>query len=298
MTTGSIRKNLVALLITFVCGATSGLLMAHVDKLRRQSLISLNVKSNVIADNITLDERLNLDPSTIESLCQKRNHTTTNNLRAENRPKDKSATFAEQDRATIKNLQDLLPVAKELLFEEFNSRGYRNKALRRRVTAVTSVVEDYSISHVVEVDDRYKTEIFVAPDSLGVLNSEDTAILVLAHELTHVAARNGSLRRLISGVARTARNSAGIVATKKQEEDLACDFIGGEVLKRFIHLHPGSLTPQERLSRALGIEDPPTKLQRSLDEFCSAYNDDLSDDEHLSVEQTLDALKANDPDFR
>jgi len=180
MATGSIRKNLVVLLVTFVCGATLGLLMAHVDKLRRQSLISLNVKSKAITDDRTLDERLNLDPSTIESLCQKRNHTTTDNLRAETRPQGKNAVFAEQDRETIRNLQELLPVAKQLLFEEFDSRGYRNKALRHRVKAVTTVVEDSSISRVVEVDDRYKAEIFVAPDSLGVLTSEDTAILEIA----------------------------------------------------------------------------------------------------------------------
>src|SRR6185369_14646052 len=109
--------------------------------------------------------------------------------------------------------------------------------------------------------------------------------------------RHGYLRNLIDNLTRTAIAAGNLKITTDQKEDLACDFIGAEVLKRFIRLRPADLSMKERLSRALGIETPAERLGRSLEDFCASYNDDLSDKEHLGVAQTLNALLANDPEL-
>jgi hypothetical protein len=145
-------------------------------------------------------------------------------------------------------------------------------------------------------DDRL-SEILVARTYASDLNSDDEAVFVLAHELTHVAARSGDLRRFIDSITESVRRSANVGPTEDQREDLACDFVGELVLRRFITDNPTSESASVRLSRVLGYESTAERFARAWEDFCASYNGDPGDDSHLKQYQTIRALLALDPEL-
>ncbi|MGH9903889.1 MAG: hypothetical protein ACRD68_18930, partial [Pyrinomonadaceae bacterium] len=129
--------------------------------------------------------------------------------------------------------------------------------------------------------------------------SDDDAVLLIGHELTHVAARGGRLRRLIREVSDAAKLSAGVTPGKEQEEDLACEYVGVQVLKRYLSLHPMGEPASVRLARALNGPSPAEQLEIAWENFCATYDDEAAgDDEHLSTQQTIRALLGIDPELQ
>jgi len=291
------RTHLRALSIAFGCGVAVGLLIAGAFVLQRRKLTGRAFESKMSVQATTSNEVVKPDPSLFLSLCDKTPNSQQECLNTRERSGKKCAAFEEQARLGARNMQTLLPVTKRLVIEELGSRGYRAEPMKLRIEAVNRIVVDSHLSQFVEVDDRLTSQIRVARDSVAILASDDAAVLVLAHELTHVAARRGHLHNLIANLAATANLTGSVTVTADQREDLACDFIGAEVLKRYIELHPTDSTTKDRLSRALGIETPTERLGRALEDFCSSYNDDLADKEHLGAGQTFKALLANDPEL-
>jgi hypothetical protein len=205
----------------------------------------------------------------------------------------------------IRNVRRLLPLARQLTLESLREAQVSDPLKRsglsrekRLIDAVHKIVLDPSLADTAEVRDDRLSEIRIGPDYALHLISDDEAIFLLGHELTHVAARSGRLNQFIEHVTETARLSADVELMEDQKEDLACDFTGAEVLKRFIALHPKDEPEAERFARAVGYEPPAVRLARAWDDFCASYNGDAGDEEHLSHTQTLRALFGLDPKLK
>lgn len=83
-----------------------------------------------------------------------------------------------------------------------------------------------------------------------------------------------------------------------KKEYLVCDFIGAQVLKRFIDLFPIAESKAERLLRTCGYELPSELRARSLEGLCASYNGFTGDPDHLSQELTIRALAGLDPELK
>ena len=205
----------------------------------------------------------------------------------------------------IKNLHRLLPLAKRWTLETLQQATAEYElwpSARPRVTqlinGVRSFVRDPDLRSMAAVRDDRLSEIRVDPEYAPYLVSDDVAIFVLAHELTHVAARSGKLNRFIEGVAQQAKGAAEVEPVADQREDLACDFVGALVLKRFITVNPTNDSAATRLSRVLGYESPAERFARAWEDFCLSYNGYSGDDDHLTQYQTIRALLALDPELQ
>ncbi|HWW75666.1 MAG TPA: hypothetical protein VNZ44_09730, partial [Pyrinomonadaceae bacterium] len=82
-----------------------------------------------------------------------------------------------------------------------------------------------------------------------------------------------------------------------QKEELACDFAGAEVLRRYIALRPTGRASADRFSRAFGYEPRSERLARAWQDFCMSYDGDPADEEHLSLAQTFRLLPRLNPVF-
>ena len=200
----------------------------------------------------------------------------------------------------LKNLRRLLPLAKSLTLQALGDslKTSRLSRERRLVASVRRVVLDPGLGNTAGVDENDLSVIHVGPDYAACLTSDDDAMLLLGHELTHVAARAGRLKRLIEGVSELARRSADLVLDGDQREELACDFVGAEVLKRYITLHPTGERSAERFVRPFGYQPPPERLAGAWKDFCASYNGDPLDEVHLSQYQTLRVLDGLDPELK
>jgi hypothetical protein len=200
----------------------------------------------------------------------------------------------------IENVRRLLPLAKRLTLQTLGgflkSSGLSRE--RRLITSVRRVVFDASLGNAAEISERDLTTIRVGPGYAAYLTSDDEAMLVLGHELTHVAARGGRLQRLIEDVSRVASESAGLTLSEVQKEELACDYAGAEVLKRYIALRPTARAGDERFTSAFGFGPRPERLARAWQDFCISYNGDPFDEEHLSLTQTFRVLPRLNPELR
>lgn len=198
----------------------------------------------------------------------------------------------QQADSGINNAKRLLPLAKRLTLESLEglaaSYRIRTDELRQaqdNIRAVDTIVLDEQLGDTASVDDESPAEISVGPNYALYLNRDEEAILLLGHELTHVAAQGGNLSQFFNSVARTAETLARVHPTDDQKEDLGCDFIGEQVFKRFVRLHPARESIAERFSMAFGY-------------YCDLYEDeDDSDEEHLSQRDTLQALFGLDPEL-
>jgi hypothetical protein len=200
----------------------------------------------------------------------------------------------------MRNTRRLLPLIKELTLDALRTR-LKTKGLlkeKRLIASVRQVVLDRRLGDSAEVWDEDLSVIHVGPEYAVDLTSDDIAVFMLGHELTHVAARTGRLKQFIEEVSETARLSASVELGEGQKEDLACDFIATEVLKRFIALHPTGEANAARFSHAFGYDPPAERLARAWQDFCASYDGDLRDGEHLNQAQTIRALVGLDPELK
>jgi len=205
-----------------------------------------------------------------------------------------------QIRLGLKNARRLLPLAKRLTIESLRERVQSSRLMKeaRLIASVNHLVLDQTLSDSAEVRSEDLSKIWIGPDYATDLISDDEAVLLLSHELTHVAARTGRLHKFIDSVTLTARLYAGIELNQEQKEELACDFTAAEVLKRFIATHPTSEPSSMRFSLAFGYETPAKRLTRAWTDFCASYRGDSRDDQHLSQDQTIRSLIVLDQDLK
>ena len=200
----------------------------------------------------------------------------------------------------IENVRRLLPLGKKLTLRAL-AAGLKTDGLSRErhlIAAVRRVVFDASLGDSAAVSEDDLATIRIGPGYAACLTSDDEAILVLGHELTHVAARGGRLQQLIEGVSRVASQSAELSLDQVQKEELACDFTGAEVLRRYIALRPTGRASAERFALAFGYEPRSERLARAWYNFCTSYNGDPADEEHLSLAQTFRLLPQLNPELK
>src|SRR5581483_1066163 len=175
----------------------------------------------------------------------------------------------------IKRAQRLLPIAKRLVIdslksmpENFNLSADQIVQAQKNIQIVNTIVLDKELGGTAEVKDDDPEVIHIGAGYALYLNTDEETILLLGHELTHVADFDGNLRSFVHTVAQIAEDNAGVHPGRSQRADLTCDFIGEKVVKRYIRLHPTKETVSVRFSHAL--------------DYNCGYNIDDSDDEHMS----------------
>jgi hypothetical protein len=246
-----------------------------------------------------------LPQSTLSCLCDDAAAGARVGPPAEEYAKQRSSSGVSAILAGIKNTRRLLPIATQLsikaLLEWGEQNGLTARTLaraERRIKKVDRVVLDGGLGDAAAVQDNRPREIRIGSGYAETLISDDEAIFLLAHELTHVAAQTGGLDGLIENVSRKAKAAAGVEAFEDQEEDLACDFIAAQVLKHFIDLYPTNEPKAERLLRTCGYELPSERLAHAWEAFCASYNGFTGDTHHLSQGLTVRALAGLDPELK
>lgn len=217
------------------------------------------------------------------------NRQTTHRLAA--RSANSSPAYTSQAELGIKNVEKLLPLARRLTLESLQALAadYRIepaeiRTAARHIEEVQTIVLDENLGDKAEVDDNEPTEIRVGTSYARDLTTDAETMLLLGHELTHVAARGGNLNAFVERVAQRAARLAGVAPAESQKEDLACDFVGEQTLKRLIR------------SSATNEETAAKQLARALDDDSDDADDDV-DEEHLGQRVTFKALLALDPEL-
>lgn len=293
----------LAILPGLMAGILTGLLIT-VPYSRQASAPS---NSNPILKPSEMD---GLSPAELEALAlkalstlrEKRGLTANHGLGAGKGSEQQSTNSWQQVHLGMKNIRRLLPLAKQLTLESLREAQTGNPSgasglLReqRLINAVHQVVLDPSLGDTAEVWEEHLSEIRVGSVYAPDLISDDEAIFLLGHELTHVAVRSGRLDQFIENVTETARLSTNVETAEDQREDLACDFTGAEVLKRFIALYPTEETEAERFSRVIGYETSAERLAHVWEDYCAGGS---GDEDHLSQDQTIRALLGLDPELK
>lgn len=219
------------------------------------------------------------------------NRQATHRLSA--RPANSTAVYASQAELGIKNVEKLLPLSRRLTLEslqalaaEYRIEPAEIRIAARRIEEVQFIVLDENLGDKAEVNDDEPTEIRVGTNYARDLTTDAETMLLLGHELTHIAARGGNLGAFIRQVAQRAERDAGVSPAESQKEDLACDFVGEQTLKRLLK------------SSATNKETAGKQLARALDYDPDDGDDDDADEEHLGQHDTFKALLALDPELR
>jgi len=256
-------------------------------------------------ENLQAAELETLALETLSTLGEKRQLRADPAHDAENISSEGTTNSWPQVQLGMKNIRRLLPLARWLTLDALRTaqtdERLRSSGLfreQRLLYGVHKIVLDPQLVDGAEVWEDRLSEIRIAVDYAPHLISDDEAIFLLGHELTHVAARSGRLKPFINHVKETARLSAAVVPTSEQEEDLACDYIGAEVLKHFIAMYPTGETEKERLSSIIGFGSSSERLARAWEDFCASYNGISEDEDHLSQERTMRALGGLDPELK
>lgn len=197
------------------------------------------------------------------------------------------------------NVRRLLPLGKRLTLQalgRLKTSGLSRES--RLIASVRRVMIDPTLGDSAAVSEDDLSIIRVGPGYAAYLTSDDEALLLLGHELTHVAARGGRLQHFIEDAGRVARQSSELMLNGVQKEELACDLTGAEVLRRYIALRPTGRDGAERFTRAFGYEPHSERLARAWQDFCLSYNGDPADEEHPSLAQTFRVLPKFDPEFK
>ena len=201
----------------------------------------------------------------------------------------------------IDNVRRLLPLGKQLTLRALK-RNLKSSGLAREkqlIASVRRVVLDTGLGNAAAVSEDDLSVIYIGPGYAPYLTSDEEAMFVLGHELTHVAARGGRLGDYIERVGAVARGGAAdLELNAVQKEELTCDFTGTQVLKRFMLLRPAARSKAERFSSALGYEPRSERLSRAWEDFCTSYNGDPADGEHLSQQQLFRILPRLDPELQ
>ena len=241
---------------------------------------------------------------TLPALCESESTAGDDGF---NRFENESVVVWQQARSGIKNAARLLPLARRLTLRalrQASASGPVNSgtlaAAKRRISAVNRIMLDAQLGNSGAVWDERPREIRIGPVYAMNLTSDDETLLLLAHELTHVALWSGRLDGLVNRLADKARFTTGVAVTADQREDLACDFVAALAVKRFVELNPTAESKALRLSRVLGYESRDDRLLFAWDDFCASYRDygDPGDEEHLSQANNLRALRGLDPELR
>jgi hypothetical protein len=282
-----------------------GLVITASDNQQAYSPINLN-------PHLVLFDIDSLSPSELESFTVK----ALSRLREKREPLATRAAGLREDYGEqaygwqrvhlgIKNARRLLPLARRLTLEVLREAEVGDPLKRaglsrekRLINRVHKIVLDPLLANSAEVWEERLWEIRIGSDYALDLISDDKVILLLGHELMHVAARGGRLHQFIENVTETAGLSASVEPTEDQREDLACEFTGAEALKRFIALYPTEEAAAARFARAIGYESTSERLARALEDFCASYNGDMRDGAHLSMDQTIRALYGLDPEIK
>ena len=202
---------------------------------------------------------------------------------------DLGAPQAPASRASlrgVRTLKKLLPVARALTNDALQNTGLRYgvagtqiQEAVRRINSANRVLLDKRLVDSAMVDGSLPSEIRIGPVCAESLASDDEAVFILAHELTHIGNSRGELQALARQISREARSIACVNATSKQEEDLTCDFIAEQALRNFVVARPTARSAEERLCLALA-------------------GGNAGDRSHLSDAQTLRALIGLDSQLR
>ena len=254
--------------------------------------------------NLGFADTARLPKSTLSCLCDEAAAGARAGAPTEESVKQRSLSGVSAILAGIKNTRRLLSIATKLSIKALLEWGKQNglparnlARAERKIKKVDRVVLDGELGDAAAVQDDRPREIRIGSGYAETLISDDEAVFLLAHELTHLAARTGGLDGLIESVSRRA-TAAGVETLDDQEEDLACDFIGAQVLKRFIDLYPTNEPKAERLLRTCGYELPSERLAHAWEAFCASYNGFTGDTHHLSQGLTVRALAGLDPELK
>jgi hypothetical protein len=232
------------------------------------------------------------DREALQKLCEESSRRTHDTSFTEEDLTSGDRRAWQQAARGIENARRLLPLAKELTIatlreheSEFHLDHSDLELAARYIQAINTIELDESLGNVAEVDDEQQQKILIGAEYALNLTADEETILLLGHELTHVAAWSERLTPFFEISAQRARQVSGVTATEDQKEDLACDYIGTEALKRFIRLRPTRESAAERLSIPLGG-------------CVESFEEDTGNDEYLSEGETLRALLGLDPELK
>jgi hypothetical protein len=299
------RRNL-SIITGLIAGMLFGLLITASVNQQANSPINSNPQPMPPEiDRLSTSELESLTLKALSKLNEKRGSLATHAAGAREDYGGQPIDSWRQINPGMQNVRRLLPLARRLTLEALREADVgdplkRSGLLReqRLINGVHKIVFDSWLGDRAEVWDERLWEIRIGPGYALSLTSDDDAIFLLGHELMHVAARSGRLNQFIENVAENARLSASVEPTENQREELACEFTGAEVLKRFIALYPTEEPEAVRFARAVGYESHSVRLARAWEDFCASYNGDARDGEHLSETQTIRALFGLDPEMK
>ncbi len=278
--------------LTVIFFLLSALLIAGVFSLRLFSSRGLKRELGHFAksgDTLKSDSTDTTHDKTLRRLCEEGSQTAESSFDDSDLENNNPKAWKQVD-AGMKRAEKLLPLTKRLVIdslkampESFNLSADQLAQAQKNIQAVNTVVLDKEISDSAEVRDEDPNRIHIGAGYAIFLTSDEETVLLLGHELTHVADFDGNLRSFIHTVAKIAEDNADVHPTRSQRPDLTCDFIGEQATKRFIRMHPTKETVAMRFSHAL--------------DYNCGYNTDDSDDEHLSQDDTLRALLVLDSEL-
>ena len=172
-------------------------------------------------ESLSAAELETLALKTLSTLHEKRGLAADLGHGAENSSGEKTTKSWREIQLGLKNIRRLLPLARWLTLDSLRMAQtdgqFKNSGLlreQRLIQGVRQIVLDPQLEGDAEVWEEHLSEIRVATDYAPALISDDEAIFLLGHELTHVAARSGRLRQFIDNVKNTARLSAEVEPTR------------------------------------------------------------------------------------
>jgi hypothetical protein len=176
-------------------------------------------------DQLSLGEIARLPQTTISRLCDDSGNAERGVQRLDKCFDQRTLTDAPPPRAGIVNTRRLLRLTKRLtvqaLFELRGHYDFHPESLSRekgRINAVSRIIRDKSLGDTAAVEDKRPGEIRVGSGYAQFLTSDDEAVFLLAHELTHISARTGSLKGLIETLSQSARVAADVSGQRSRED--------------------------------------------------------------------------------
>ena len=189
--------------------------------------------------------------------------------------------------AGARRAEQLLPMAKELAIDALRqlARQYRIAPARingatARIRAVTEISPDVDLRDNASVLLSDPHTINFGTIFLVGLQSDESMISVLAHELTHIGdGRDDLLHSLFRQIGQRAAQLTGLNIYGHRPEELTCDLVGASAARAYI-------------ARTPNTEPVTRRLARTVEHNCVVQDD--TDDAHLSPRSTMRAVLALD----
>lgn len=271
-----------------------------------QAVVPANAGNRLLSDvdRLTPTELESLILKALSTLQKNRDAASIRGATSQNSRPDQVPVDSQQVQLAISNVRRLLPIAQRLTLESLRE-AHVGDALKssgllkeeRLINGVNRIALDPRLNDSAQVRENRLSEIRIGFEYASYLVSDDEAMFLLAHELTHVAARSGRLGKFIENVNENAR-SVGVRTTDDQREDLACELTAARVLKRFISHNPTEEPNSTRFSRVFGYASTSEKLALMWAYLCATEYDNSSDKNHLSQQETVKALVGIDPSLK